>query len=101
MRWNVVALLIACFALHADAQNAEPRIRFGGFGDVVFAHVPSRGTTAFDTGEIDLFVTARLSDDWSFLAEGFLQQVRRADDVDLPSTKHLEVDLERLTLAYN
>src|SRR5438132_14338062 len=101
MRWIAAALLFACITSRIDAQNAAPRIRYGGFGDVVFAHVNSRGTTAFDTGEIDVFVTARLSDDWSLLAEGFLQEVRRAGDVDLPSTKHLELDVERLNAVYN
>ena len=98
------AALFIVLALSIQAQDAAPappRFAFGGFGDAVFAYSSRNGTTSFDIGELDFFLTARLNDRWTALGEGFLQHVRRSNDVDLQSTKRVEVDVERLYIAYN
>jgi hypothetical protein len=96
---SIVAAMILASALSVHAQS--DRFRFGGFGDAVFAYASATGHTTFDAAELDVFATAKLTDDWSILGEGFIQHARRGNDVDLPSTKRVEIDLERLSATYN
>ena len=91
-----MACLVSAFALHA-----QTRITFGGFGDGIFLYSSKSGSATFDTGELDLFVAARFSDRWSALAEGLAQHVRSTLDADVPPTKRVEADVERLYLSYD
>src|SRR5438477_7301058 len=96
---SIAAAMILASALSVHAQN--DRFRFGGFGDAVFAYTSGSGHATFDAGELDVFASAKLTDNWSILGEGLIQHARRGDDVDLPSTKRVEIDLERLSATYN
>ena len=96
---SIAAAMILASALSVNAQN--DRFRFGGFGDAVFAYTSGSGHATFDAGELDVFASAKLTDNWSILGEGLIQHARRGDDVDLPSTKRVEIDLERLSATYN
>lgn len=84
-----------------EAHAASPRITAGGFGDVTFENVSRNGRSVLESGEIDLFASARLSDQWSALAEGFTYRAGRSDDVDVRPTRSLELDMARLYLAYH
>jgi hypothetical protein len=88
---SIVAALLMASALSVHAQS--DRFRFGGFGNVVVAYASDNGRTSLKAGELDLFASARLTDNWSVLGEGFIQHV--------PSTNRLEIDLERLSATYN
>jgi len=96
---SIAAALLIASALSAHAQS--DRFRFGGFGDAVFVYASRSGHTSLDGGELDLFASARLTDNWSILGEGFIQHELRGEDVDLPSTKRVDFELERLYAAYN
>lgn len=98
IRAAVVVLLLSSAPLLA--QDA-PGIRFGGFADVTFDHSTRTHHNAFAAGELDLYASAVLSNDWSALAEGFVQHAGRAEDVDQEPTKRVEVDLERLYVQYS
>ena len=87
----IVAAMILASALGVHAQS--DRFRFGGFGDVVFAYSSGSGRASIKAGELDLFASARLTDNWSVLGEGFIQH--------MPSANRLEIDLERLSATYN
>ncbi len=70
-----------------------PNLRIRGFGDVRFRATDARGdTNSFSLGQLDLFVTSRLSDTFSFLSE----IVFEADP-----TNAFGIDVERLLLQYS
>jgi hypothetical protein len=88
---SIVAAMILASALSVHAQS--DRFHFGGFGNVVVAYTSGSGHTSVKAGELDLFASGRLSDNWSVLGEGFIQH--------MPSANRAEIDLERLSATYN
>jgi hypothetical protein len=98
IRALTAAVLFSCAPLLG--QDA-PRLRFGGFADVTFDHSTRTHHDAFAAGELDLYASAVLSNDWSALAEGFVQHAGRVEDVEQQPTKRVEVDLERLYIQYS
>lgn len=79
--------------LPAPAAVAVPRLQIRGFADVTWAASNERGTTnAFGLGQFNLFVTSRLSDRFSVLAETVVE----ADE----SSNQFGIELERLFLLY-
>ncbi|MCU1244926.1 MAG: hypothetical protein JWN02_836 [Acidobacteria bacterium] len=83
-----------------DGAAEAPRFRFGAFGNIAFEHVTETGHNAFGGAELDLYATARLSESWSALAEGFIQHAGRIGDIDLQPTKKVELEIERIYLEY-
>jgi hypothetical protein len=108
MRVTIRALMLIVL-LHTSpawAQSTGPdstpssRFAGGGFGSITFEHVSRNGRSVLESGEVDLFASARLSQRWSILAEGFTYRAGRSEDVDVRPSKSLELDLARLYLAY-
>jgi hypothetical protein len=100
-------LFLLLAALRADAQEAAPqdsssfvpRIRIGGFGSVTFDRLTRTGHDAFENGEVDLYATAALNDEWSLLGETFVQRAGPSTDVEMQD-RSLELNLERLYIAF-
>ncbi len=82
---------------HSTPPRAEswgPRLRIRGFADVGWTTSSLHGTTnSFSLGQFNLFVTSRLSDKLSVLAEAVME----ADS----GTNQLGIELERMLLLYN
>jgi len=113
------ALLVAMLAPRALAQDitptetaaqqtgapstvpaAAPRIRFGGFASATFDRLTRTGHDAFENGEVDLYATAIVNDEWSVLGETFAQRSGRSMNVD-QQDRRLELNLERLYISFN
>jgi hypothetical protein len=77
-----------------------PSFHFGGFVDATVNHAVDDHRTTLDFGEIDLYATAQLSDNWSALGEGLLQHVGHGSDADV-GHDGLEAEIERLDVAYS
>jgi len=96
--------LCAASLMAQESPPAEPpeppRFHFGGFGNITFEHVTHTDHSAFGGAELDLYATARLSERWSALAEGFIQHAARSHDIDLQPTKKVELEIERVYLEY-
>jgi hypothetical protein len=107
---RTLALFLVMFALRAGAQETAPqdsssttmvpRIRMGGFAGVTFDRLTSTGHDAFENGEVDLYATAALNDEWSILGEAFAQRAGRSTDVEMQD-RSLELNLERLYIGFN
>ena len=77
---------------HADMSQGGPTLRIRGFGDVGLRGSNLRGdTTSFALGQLDLFVTSRLSDRVSFLSEIVFES---------GDNNAFGVDVERLLLQF-
>lgn len=101
MKLEALAAAVLSLCAPLMAQEAPPPFRFGGFANVTFDHSTRTHHDAFAGGELDLYASAALSDNWSALAEGFIQHAGRVEDVDQQPTKHVEVDLERFYIQYS
>ena len=81
---------------HAGTEgstNAIPRLQIRGFSDVRYTASNLRGTTnSFVLGQFNLFITSRLSDRFSTLAE----VVTEADSAN----NNFSIELERMMLQY-
>ena len=82
----------AAAASAAPADESYPRIRFSGFADLNY-HATHRGSapSGFGLGEMDLFITSRISEKAGVIVE----TVIGADE-----TNNYSVDIERLIFQY-
>jgi len=85
----------------AAAQSSYPTFRLGVFADGNLAYSFSSHATTFSFGEIDPYAEARFSEDWSALAELLFQRIERGSNSDKPGKNSVEVDLERLYVAWS
>ena len=100
-----LAVLILCMmttsaALADDDAGSSlsppSRLHVGGFADVVLRSAPTN--TARHVAELDMYSTFRISDAWSFLAEGIAQRTWRPPEAsEKPS---IDLNLERLYVTY-
>jgi hypothetical protein len=88
------AIAAFLFCSTALAQESAPHLHGGGFAGVTFER------SGFAFGELDLYATATLSDQWSVISEGFLSHAGR-DEGGGSSPKHFESDLERLSISFS
>ncbi len=103
----VVRLFLAaalCSAVSLQAQSASdqpstPRIRFGGFVDVIFAGSTDTHHKELESGEADLYGAVRLSDRWSAFGEGLSKHVSRSGGEE--AARSVDFNLERLYLAFD
>jgi hypothetical protein len=59
---------------HQDMPTGPPRLQIQGFADVNYRASDEKGTTnAFSLGQLDLFITSRLSEKFSVLSELILE----------------------------
>jgi hypothetical protein len=78
---------------HAQELNA-PRLQLRGYGDVNWNASDQKGTTnSFALGQLNLFITSRLTDRASFLTETVIEADR--------GTNTFGIEPERLMLLYN
>lgn len=84
----------ASMPTHGIEGLNTPRLQLRGFGDVGWNTSDLKGSTnSFALGQFNLFITSRLSDKASFLAETVIE----AD----PASNLFGIDLERLMLMYS
>ena len=77
---------------HEHEAGAGPRLRIQGFGDVNFRASNERGSTSrFGVGQLDLFITSKLSEKFSVLSELVLEAKR---------DNSFEFEIHRLLLRY-
>lgn len=78
---------------HNAEPNGAPRLQLRGYADVGWNTSDQKASTnAFALGQFNLFISSRLTDKASFLAETVVE----AD----PSTNQFGIDLERMELIY-
>ena len=78
---------------HLDHLGNAPRLQLRGYGDVGWSASNQRGSTnSFALGQLNLFITSRLTDKISFLAETVIE----ADS----ETNEFGIEPERLELIY-
>ncbi|MCU1348067.1 MAG: hypothetical protein JWO56_1097 [Acidobacteria bacterium] len=88
------------------AQSASPaappslHLRFGGFASATFDRLTRQGHDAFENGEVDLYATLAVNDEWSLLGETFVQRSGRSQDVE-PQDRQVELNLERFYIAFH
>ncbi|HET9794617.1 MAG TPA: hypothetical protein VFS34_09160 [Thermoanaerobaculia bacterium] len=102
-RFRVPVLMLAALAgaRVAAAQSSYPTLRPGIFADGSVEYSLSSHATTFSFGEIDPYAEARFSENWSALAELLFQRIERGSSEDQPGKHSVEVDLERLYLAWS
>ncbi len=102
-RCRLPVMFLASLALagSAAAQPSYPTFRLGVFADANLEYSLSSHATTFSFGEIDPYGEARFSEDWSALAEVLFQRIERGSNSDQPGKNSVEVDLERLYLAWS
>src|SRR6266850_1761485 len=65
---------VATHDAHQDMPIGPPRLQIQGFADVNYRASDEKGTTnAFSLGQLDLFITSRLSEKFSVLSELILE----------------------------
>jgi hypothetical protein len=75
-----------------EAHATGPRLQIQGFADVNFRASNGRGTTnAFSLGQLDLFITSRLSEKFSVVSELIMEAKR---------DNSFEFEIHRLLLRY-
>jgi len=100
-RLLVPCLVVLAGARVAAAQSSYPSFRLGVFADGNLAYSFSSHATTFSFGEVDPYAEARFSEDWSALAEALVQRIERGSNVDQPGKSSIDVDLERLYVAWS
>jgi len=84
----------ASMPISVDADPASPRLQLSGFGDVDWKASDLRGqTNSFALGQFNLFITSRINNKISFLAETVIE----ADS----GTNEFGIEPERLLLLYS
>jgi hypothetical protein len=103
----ITLLATLTFASASRADDAPPAaihypaFRVGAFADVVLSHPSEGGAIEYEAGEMDLYASAQVANDWSFLAEVLVQHGGKAENADLVRDAHFDTNLERLYAAYN
>ncbi|MBV9069255.1 MAG: hypothetical protein JO093_01860 [Acidobacteria bacterium] len=100
-------IAIVTFAAAARADDAPPpavhypAFRLGAFADVVLSHPTEGGAVEYEGGEIDLYASAQITNDWSAFAETLIQHGGKAENSDLETEARFDLNLERFYAAYN
>jgi hypothetical protein len=100
----ISVLMCASAALADDASPPAihyPAFRLGAFADIVVSHPTEGGAVEYEGGEMDLYASAQISSDWSFLAEVLVQHGGKAENADLETDARFDTNLERLYAAYD
>jgi hypothetical protein len=100
-RFVFLAAALLSGSLATAQEQSYPTFRVSGFADVNVSHSTRSNATDLDFGELDPYGEAQFSDSWSALAEGLIQRHERGSDTDVPSRRRIELDLERLFIAYS
>lgn len=82
-------------------DRSYPTIRLSAFADVLVSHSTRSGVTTFDFGELDPLAEVQFSEKWSAVGEGLAQRLERGPDADVSGGRRVELNVERLFLAYN
>jgi hypothetical protein len=85
----------------ATAQQSYPTFRLAGFADVNLGYSTRSGATELEFGELDPYAEACFSDSWSAIGEALFQRIERGSSADRPGGRSVELDLERLFVAYS
>lgn len=85
----------------AAAQESYPRFRVSVFGDANVSYSTVSHATELSFGEIDPYAEGRFSEAWSGLAEVLLHRIERGSNEDRPGKSSVELDLQRLFLAWS
>ncbi|HVT02557.1 MAG TPA: hypothetical protein VHL58_04175, partial [Thermoanaerobaculia bacterium] len=106
-KWGVLSLvgLFAVSGLMAQSVPATespkyPSFRIGGFAGLELHTSSDNRREGLDLVEIDLYPTAQFSDRWSALAEVVALRDLRPSTTETGRRPLLELDLERLFVAY-
>ena len=82
------------------ATDRFPAFRLGAFADLVWSHPTGPGGKDRAAGEVDLYASSRLANNWSALGEVLIRHTGSVDNIDL-SANTWELNLERLYVTYN
>lgn len=99
LRAAIPAVVLLARAAGAQEQPV-PAFRLSGFADAIVSRSTRSDSTDLDFGELDPYATARISDAWSALGEVLVQRVERGSNADVPQHRRIEIDLERLFVAF-
>ena len=101
--WKPLVLLLAALggAGVAAAQQSYPTFRLAGFADLDLGYSTRSHATELEFGEFDPYAEARFSESWSAIAEALFQRTERGTNADRPGRRSVELDLERLFVAYS
>jgi len=85
-----------------EAPSGLPAMQIRGFGDVQYAADDRKGDThSFALGEFNLFITSKLSDRVSILAEAVVAADQNLGPRPVNITNEMSIELERLQLEYS
>ena len=85
----------------AAAQQSYPTFRLAGFADVDFGYSTRSHASELEFGEFDPYAEARFSEAWSAIGEALFERTERGTSADRPGRRSVELDLERLFVAYS
>jgi hypothetical protein len=89
-------------AMPHEAPSGLPAMQIRGFGDVQYAADGRRGdTNSFALGEFNLFITSKLSERVSILAEAVVAASQSLGPRPINVSNQQNIDLERLQLQYS
>ena len=99
----IATVMFASIGRADDAPAAVhyPAFRVGAFADIVLSHPTEGGAVEYEGGEMDLYASAQVTNDWSAFAEALLQHGGKAENADLETSARFDLNLERLYAAYN
>ena len=100
---KVTVLFLAALAASgiAAAQQSYPRFRLAGFADANLSYSIHSGSTELELGEVVPYAEARFSETWSAIGEALFQTIERGSSADQPGRHSVELDLERLFVAWS
>ncbi|MGH9441628.1 MAG: hypothetical protein ACRD16_05095 [Thermoanaerobaculia bacterium] len=101
LRFASAACVLLSASLAAAQDASYPTARVSAFADLNVSRSTTSDTTDLDFGELDPYGEIQLSDSWSALAEGLIQRHERGSRTDVPGRRKIELDLERLLVAYS
>jgi hypothetical protein len=88
-------------AMPHEAPSGLPAMQIRGFGDVQYAADDRKGDThSFALGEFNLFITSKLSERVSILAEAVVAASQNLGPRTINVSNQQSIDLERLQLQY-
>jgi hypothetical protein len=89
-------------AMPHEAPSGLPAMQIRGFGDVQYSADGRRGDThSFALGEFNLFITSKLSERVSILAEAVVAASQNLGPRPINVSNQQSIDLERLQLQYS
>ncbi|HXB75720.1 MAG TPA: hypothetical protein VNY05_46235 [Candidatus Acidoferrales bacterium] len=88
-------------AMAHEAPSGLPAMQIRGFGDLQYAADDKKGATnSFALGEFNLFITSKLSERVSILAEAVVAASQNLGPRPINVSNQQTIDLERLQLQY-